>query len=96
MDSKSLIVQILTKLQWHRALADGILALVQSVDMQSKTYDALLKILHHAYKTAANNDERHHLQKSVELIQRIHQKEQAEKALSEEDVAHLLDEINNA
>lgn len=96
MSEKDIILQILKKLQWHRDLADGLLALVQSVDMQAKTYDALLQILYHAYKTASGKDEKRHLQKSVELMQRIHLKEQAEKALSEADVAHLLDEIDHA
>lgn len=96
MDNKAVIIQILTKLQWHRALADGILALVRSVPMKAEIYDALIRILHHAYKSAQTQDEKHHLEKSLQLVEHIHQQEQNDKTLSDVDVERLLSEIDHA
>ncbi len=96
MSEKDIIIQILKKLQWHRDLADGLLALVESVSMKQEVYDALLHILHHAYKTAQHADQKAQLQKSVALMQRIHAHEHDEQGIDNADVARLLDEINHA
>lgn len=96
MEDKTLIITILKKLQWHWHLADGLLALVESVDMKQESYDALIAIFHKAYKLAHTADEKKYLERSLDLIQRIQQREKHDRELSDADIAHLLDEIDHA
>jgi len=86
---KQLLIKVLTKLKPHRNLAEGILALVESSYVDEKTIDGVLLIINQSIKNVKNQQEKMQLEKSMEAIKKIQQKEDQDK----ESIESLLDNI---
>jgi len=88
---KELIIKVLTKLKPYRNLAEGILALIESSYCDEKTIDGLLKLINTSIKQTKNKKDKSHMQKGLELIQKIQSQEQMEK--ESENIDQLLENL---
>lgn len=88
---KKLIIKVLTKLKPYRNLAEGILALVESSYVDEKTIDGILSLINQSIKSVKNNKSKIKLEKSLEIIQKIHHQEDMQK--ESENIDQLLENI---
>jgi len=92
MNKKELLMKTIKKLQWSRELADGILALLETTEIDEKTIDLLIKIIVQSVKTAKSQKEKVALERSLRQIHKIQKMEAAQKE-SDDDIEHILDDI---
>ena len=92
MNKKKLLIQTIEQLQWSRDLADGILALLETADIDEKTIDLLIKIIAQSIKTVKSQSEKSALEKSLNNLHKIQGMEASQKE-SDEDIEHILDDI---
>lgn len=80
------------KLQWSRELADGILALLKTTEVDQQLIDTLIKIVHQAIQNVKWQNQKSMLEKSLEQLHKIHDLEEVDKE-SDEAIEHILDDI---
>lgn len=91
-EKKELLIQIVTNLQPHWEMADGILALLKSSYITQETIDGLIKTINTGIKNSKNKLSKSKLEKWLEKIQKIKEVERSED-LSEEELDQLLEDI---
>jgi len=87
-----LLIKVITKLQWQRDLAEGILALMESADVDEATIDGLIKIIAQSIKQVKNFQQKTVLEKSLIQIHKIQEMETKDQA-PQEELDHILNEI---
>lgn len=86
---KELLLKILTKLQWHWSLAEGVLALVESSHIDDNAINGLIFVIANSIKYTKNIKQKTILEKWLEAVQKIRAIEEDEK-ISEEDLDKFL------
>lgn len=90
MDTKKeLVIKVLEKLQWHRDMADWILALIKIVDLDDETIEWIIEIIWDAVKSTSKNKEKEKLEKIMEKLEKIKQMEEPEK-MADDELDNLL------
>jgi hypothetical protein len=90
---KQLLIKVLTKLQPHRNLADGFLALIDSPYCTDKTIDGLITLLKDSLKMVKTDKEKKRFQKSLELVKKIRDQEEKENdRMTDKDLDRLLED----
>ena len=92
MDKKQLLIKIIEKLQWSRDLADDILVILETVEVDDQLIDRLIQAITQGIKTVQGEKEKSALEKSLQQIQNI-QKMEAKDKESDEEIEHILDDI---
>lgn len=91
MDKKTLLIKLLEKLIPYRDKAKDLMFLVESDFGDPKFIDELIHILHNKIQTIKKDDSREKLEKAIDIIHKIKEKEESEKA--NEDLEKLLADI---
>jgi len=91
-NKKLLLIKVITKLQGHRDLADGILALLETADIDEKTIDGIIKVISASIKQVNESKQKTLLEKSLTQVHRIQEMEIKEHT-PEEELEHILDEL---
>ena len=82
MNKKEYLIKILEKLRENRSLGDGILALLQEIELDKNILDGIIKIIEEETKK----------QKSAKNQQKFNQAKEVIKELQEQE---KLEDINN-
>ncbi len=92
MDKKKLLINIVQKLQWSRKLADGVLALLETAQVDEKFIDTLIETISRSIQSIKAQKQKSLLEKSLEQIQKIQDHELATKE-SDTEIESILDAI---
>ena len=87
---KQLLIKVLTKLKPYRNLAEGILALIESSYVDNQTIDGILRLINQSMKRVKKAREKVAMQKWLALVQRIKDREEKEKQISDKELDKLL------
>lgn len=91
-EKKELLIKVVTKLQPHWDMADGILALLKSSYITQETIDGLIKAISVWIKNSKSDINKNVLIKWLEKVQKIKELEKTED-ISEEELDKLLENI---
>ncbi len=89
---KKLVIKVLTKLKPYRNLAEGFLALVESIYIDEKSMDAIIQSIAQSIKSVKKESEKLALQKWLEKIKKIRSMGMNENA-SDQELDKLLADI---
>jgi len=95
-EKKELVKKVLEKLKWHRDMAGNLILLLDSTYCNEGIVDSIIAKINSAIKTVQDENNRNMLKKWLALIQKIRQKEEAEKMSDEEldrELNSLLDSM---
>ena len=87
---KQLLIKVLTKLKPYRNLAEGILALIESSYVDNQTIDGIIRLINQSMKRVKKARQKVAMQKWLALVQRIKDREEKEKQISDKELDKLL------
>ena len=87
---KQLLIKVLTKLKPYRNLAEGILALIESSYVDNQTIDGIIRLINKSMKRVKKARQKVAMQKWLALVQRIKDREEKEKQISDKELDKLL------
>lgn len=93
MTKKQLIMQALEKLSKNRDMADDIMSLINSEDIDENTINHLINIISNAIKASKSQEEKTSLNKSIEVLQKLQKIQESEKVW-EAELQAILDKID--
>ena len=70
MTQKTQVIEILSELQSHRELAEGMIALIEAGFMDKDTYTNLIFMITGAIKTLPEGEKKSDLQKKLEVLKK--------------------------
>ena len=79
MTKKQLIMQALEKLSKNRDMADDIISLLNSEDIDENTINTLINIISNAIKASKSQEEKTSLNKSIAVLQKLQKIQESEK-----------------
>lgn len=75
---KELLIKVIKKLEPHRNLADGIVALLETVPVDEKIIDGILDIIQKALVRSQKAESKKRLSKAHEIVKKIREQEENE------------------
>ena len=93
MDTKKeLVIKVLEKLQWHRSMAEWILVLIKSTELNDEIIDWIIGIIRDAVKSTIKNKEKEKLEKTIKKLEKIKEIEESEK-MTDGELDDMLKDI---
>lgn len=86
-------MQALEKLSKNRDMADDIMSLLNSEDIDENTIDTLINIISNAIKASKSQEEKTSLNKSIAVLQKLQKIQESEKVW-EAELQAILDKID--
>lgn len=86
-------MQALEKLSKNRDMADDIISLLNSEDIDENTINTLINIISNAIKASKSQEEKTSLNKSIAVLQKLQKIQESEKVW-EAELQTILDKID--
>ncbi len=93
MTKKDYILELLTKLSWQWAYADGLKLVVQQTDVQDSVVDGIYDLLAQSLQEVSDTKKKESLTQSLTVLQKIQQLEHDENIHRDEELDTLLNQI---
>lgn len=95
MNKKQYILELLKKLEPHRDIITGVIAMVEFWNCTDEDVDSIIKFIENHVQNIKDQDLKDKLVKVHNILITIRQQEEAEKIKEEREVDTLLQEIEN-